>query len=213
MPKRRFPEGPNLRRGRPTRAPKLRVHIYAEGKNTEPDYFRRFAAEHGNSLVQVYCEGGAGVPATLVETARVKLRSIKRSSDSFERNDQVWIIFDEDEHPKVQQSINEAKAVGIAVGYSNPCFEVWLLIHHTNHDAPDGRHKVQKKLGEHDRSYEAKGSKTPNYDLLSPNYAVAKGRAVAMRVKRDGEGTPRGCPYTDIDELTEIIVANGRAKT
>jgi hypothetical protein len=211
MSKRNFPKGPLLRRGRPNRAPRLRVFIFTEGKNTEPTYLKDFAAEHGNSLVVLECEGGAGVPATLVEKAKTQLTLVRRSRNSFEKSDQVWVIFDEDEHPKVREAIAQALSLGIKVGYSNPCFEVWLILHHADHDAPDGRHAVQHKLAALDNGYDT-GAKKPTYALLSPNYDQAKARAKKMRARRKKERNPLGCPYTDVDLLTEVIVINGKPK-
>lgn len=211
MARRRPPDAPSLRRRPAARPPKLRVYIFAEGKNTEPGYFERFAEEHGNSLVKIICTGGAGVPATLVEKAHEKLIRLRRSRDRIERRDQVWIVFDEDEHPQVRQSINRGRALGIHVGYSNPCFELWLLLHHRNHDSPDDRHQVQRKFGECDKNYDGNGAKRPSYELMSANYPTACTRAQAMRERRVAENDPMGCPFTDVDLLTAVIVENGKA--
>jgi hypothetical protein len=188
------------------------VVIYTEGKNTEPGYVRSFAAEHGNSLVTVECFAGAGVPATLVAKAREELARIKRSRDGFATADQVWVIFDEDEHPLVQQSINLARQQGIKVGYSNPCFEIWLLLHFADHDAPDGRHAVQAKLAQADDGYDANGAKEPTYAKLRDGFADARERAIRMRQRRKNEGQPRGCPFTDVDLLLNVIIDNGKIK-
>lgn len=209
---RRPPKGPDLRRRGSSRGPLLRIVIYMEGKNTEPQYFERFAVEHGNSRVEIDCVGGAGVPATLVDKAKARNAQIRRSRNSFEREDQVWVIFDEDEHPDVQQSIQRARGLGVKVGYSNPCFEVWLLLHHGDHDNSDDRRQVQRRLGLLDPGYKPTGAKEPTYPLLSARYSDAKRRAEAMRARRIAEGDEMGRPYTDIDLLTEIIIANGRAR-
>ena len=38
-----------------------------------------------------------------------------------------WIVFDRDEVPNFDQIIQEANKVGIHVGWSNPCFEIWMF--------------------------------------------------------------------------------------
>ncbi len=191
MARRRWPDGPQLRRRKAQRPPRLRLVVFTEGKVTEPSYIESFAAEHGNSLVLVRCVAGAGVPATLVAKARAELARIKRASNSFERADRVWVIFDEDEHPLVQQSINLARTQGISVGYSNPCFEVWLLLHFADHGAPDDRHAVQQKLAALDEGYDQKGSKKPTYEKLSAGFGDAAERALRMRERRVQEGDPK----------------------
>lgn len=37
-----------------------------------------------------------------------------------------WIVFDRDEVPDFDEIISAAEAQGIHVGWSNPCFEIWL---------------------------------------------------------------------------------------
>ena len=37
-----------------------------------------------------------------------------------------WIIFDRDQIPQFDDIINEAKKKEIQVGWSNPCFEIWM---------------------------------------------------------------------------------------
>lgn len=37
-----------------------------------------------------------------------------------------WIVFDRDQVMNFDEIINEAKRAGINVGWSNPCFEIWM---------------------------------------------------------------------------------------
>jgi len=37
-----------------------------------------------------------------------------------------WIVFDRDQVANFDEIISEAKSVGIQVGWSNPCFEIWM---------------------------------------------------------------------------------------
>lgn len=37
-----------------------------------------------------------------------------------------WIVFDRDQVPNFDQIIRDAEKVGINVGWSNPCFEIWM---------------------------------------------------------------------------------------
>lgn len=38
-----------------------------------------------------------------------------------------WIVFDRDQVPNFDQIIGDAEKVGIHVGWSNPCFEIWMF--------------------------------------------------------------------------------------
>ena len=37
-----------------------------------------------------------------------------------------WIVFDRDQVPNFDEIVSEAKSAGIQVGWSNPCFEIWM---------------------------------------------------------------------------------------
>ena len=43
-----------------------------------------------------------------------------------------WIVFDRDMIPNFDQIIKDASAAGINVGWSNPCFEIWLFAYWGN---------------------------------------------------------------------------------
>ncbi|HET8680377.1 MAG TPA: RloB family protein [Micromonosporaceae bacterium] len=42
---------------------------------------------------------------------------------------QLWAIFDRDQHHDIPQAMREAEAGGVAVAFSHPSFELWLLLH------------------------------------------------------------------------------------
>jgi hypothetical protein len=204
---------PKLKRGyRPYITPRIGITIFCEGRNTEPGYFRDFAAAFGNQLVRVRTEGGAGVPLTLVKKAKAELdRLAGRKRESYEEGDQVWIAFDCDEHPGVKETIRQAGEHNIGVAYSNPCFELWALLHLQDHDAPIGRHDLQKLLAKVLKGYDAK-EKRLDFDRLRPGYESACQRAEAMRRRRRDEGSAEGNPFTSVDGLTGIIAANGKRR-
>ena len=107
---RRQDNRPIGRRG-PTREPKTRILIVCEGRETEPGYFRALQREVRNPRVHVEVARETGVPKTVVEAA-IKLRDeseleAKRQRDENLRWDQVWGVFDVDEHP----NLDKAKAL------------------------------------------------------------------------------------------------------
>ena len=83
---------------------------------------------------------GAGVPRTVAQKAIEYARS-HRSKDSFEENDQVWAVFDRDEHPNFGDAVVRCKESGIGVARSDPCFELWLILHKRDYDRPCDRHE------------------------------------------------------------------------
>lgn len=207
---RRFPPTLGRRRG-PIIQPKLKLLIFCEGKNTEPDYIKGLAAAFGNRLVTVDAKGAAGVPKTLVEKALAARKAIGSPKNSFEEGDQIWVVFDRDEHPGVTAAINLAKSTGIGVAFSNPCFEIWGILHYQDHDAPIHRHDAQRMLAGLMSGYDPGRGKSLDLQIMLPRTEHAGLRAKAMRKRRFEQGDELGCPYTDVDVLADLIISNGKA--
>jgi hypothetical protein len=162
-------------------------------------------------LVEVEPVPGAGVPLTLVEKAvKAKREQKRRQKNSFEENDQVWVAFDRDNHPNIPQAHQTATSNGVGVAFTNPCFELWILLHIRDYDAPDNRHEIQKVLRENLPSYDPNGAKKCDFRKLADGVKKACERAARMRQRRVDEGKPRETPYTDVDLLVQVVMENGK---
>ncbi|MEH3090694.1 MAG: RloB family protein [Agrobacterium cavarae] len=199
----------SLGRKTKTRQPYKQFIIFSEGLNTEPEYFKALAETLSKVLVKLKVFGGEGAPSTLAETAVSYIRGTSRRRDfsSFEKSDQVWIVFDRDEHHKVKETIDNYKAAGVRVAYSNPCFELWLTLHISDFDKAYDRFKMQNHLAEICPSYSTRSGKSPDCKSLVGSVELAEQRAAAMRKRREDEGANLGCPYTDVSELTSAMRA------
>ena len=135
---------PDLRRRKARREPRRRFILFCEGRNTEPAYFDAIRRACSSALVAVETYPGVGVPYTIatraVEHARDSLgdlgRRSRRMKDSFEEADEVWAVFDRDEHPRFNEAVAFCESNGVGVARSNPCFELWLILHERDHDRP-----------------------------------------------------------------------------
>src|SRR5262249_49643453 len=128
-----------------------------------------------------------------------------RPLNSFEEGDEVWAVFDRDEHPKVQEAIELCEANGIGIGYSNPCFELWLVLHLEDYDKPDGRKVVQGHLAKLCPEYDPKKGKCPNCKQLIESVEAAEERAKALLKRRQEERNPLGVASTTVGNLTSSI--------
>lgn len=97
------------------------------------------------------------------------------------------------------------EANGIGVGRSNPCFEVWLILHIEAYDKPDGRENVQKHFEKICVEYNKRKKKTPNCDELVISVIEAESRAETQLRRRSDEGMPFGPPSTTVGQLTQRI--------
>ena len=129
---RRHRKRPDARRA-PNRDPGRRILIVCEGEVTEREYFEGFRRWCKNPRVVIAFDGPAGVPLTLVGRAKQRRDeadlAASRAGDDFLRYDEVWCVFDVDEHPHVVSAREGALAAGLRIAMSNPCFELWLLLH------------------------------------------------------------------------------------
>ncbi len=198
-------------RAKPTRSPKRRFIIYCEGKNTEPGYFKALERSLKTAIVDVSIEP-TGAPKTIASraVARAKSELLARGSrrkpeNSFELGDQVWAVFDRDEHDSFDAAVEHCVRHGVGVGRSNPCFEVWLILHEEDFHRPDDRHQVCRHLHSLHPAYDPVGAKTCDWAKLVANVEQAENRAERQLVERTNEGAPFGRPSTTVGKLTKAI--------
>lgn len=202
---------PTIGRHSARREPKRRFILFCEGKNTEPGYFLAIRRSWTSTLISIEARPAIGVPLTIaraaVQFARDEglLKRSRRRKSSFEEKDEIWAVFDRDEHDKYCDAVKLCETHGIGVARSNPCFELWLILHETNFDRPDDRHAVQRELKRLRPEYDRKGSKTPDCDDMVSRVIKAEERAQKLLSRRREEGTPYGCPSTTVGELTKAI--------
>ena len=205
-----------ISRGAPVRSPALRIVVFSEGKVTEPSYLKDFDRLHGDqSSARLVPIGVGGDPRAVVERALEESKKLKR--DSLGSRDTVWAMFDRDEHPRFDEAKNMAHGNGIRLAISNPCFELWGILHYQEYDAPLDRHECQRKLGELCPSYSNKKGKIfDDSEVIESKYRDAVGRAENSLTRRREEGNPEGNPSTTVHRLTEHIlevVEQSRRKT
>ena len=202
---------PDLRRRRARRDPKRRFILFCEGRNTEPTYFDAIRRTCSNALIAVETYRGVGVPYTIATRAVEHARELglgrrsRRRKDSFEEADQVWAVFDRDEHPRFDEAVAHCESNAILVARSNPCFDLWLVLHERDHDRPDNRHAMQAALEALRAEYDAGGAKTPDCDNLVTRVEQAEHRAEAQLQRREQEDAPFGNPSTTVGRLTRAI--------
>jgi hypothetical protein len=101
----------SLKRRPAFRSPQARFLIVCEGTRTEPGYFEQ-KRHLDRSLVKLVLSPG-GTPKTLVERAvdlkRAARREAKSKKDQNLDYDEVWCVFDIDEHPFLPDAKQQAR--------------------------------------------------------------------------------------------------------
>lgn len=201
----RRPKGgrPRHRTGR--REPHRVIRVLTEGAVTEPSYLAQWA-RHNRGIHLDLAESGMA-PLSLVQLARDHHRANRRSRPSGRRGDfdEIWCVFDVDEHPNLAQAIHEARQSDICVALSNPCFELWLILHYEDQYAHIERGKAQlraQRLG----ALVGKHLQPNEVETLLATYDDAKRRAKTLRQRHLGNGSePASNPSTNVWELVERL--------
>jgi hypothetical protein len=147
-------------------------------------------------------------PMSLVKRAREEARANRRARD--DGFDEIWCVFDRDEHPDVARAIREARDSGVRAALSSPCFELWLLLHVEDCQAHIERGVAQarcRELGLTDGKALADGAET----RLAEGYVAAKRRAQALDHMHEQSGAARQSnPSTDVWRLVDSLNDAGR---
>ena len=210
---------PDLARNRHKREPKRRFILFCEGEKTEIEYFEAIRRICSSTLIAVETHGGVGVPYTIAEKAVERAKALglaprsRRKKDSYEERDQVWAIFDRDEHPRFKEAVMKCEEQNVGVGRSNPCFELWLILHEQDYDRAEDRHAMQKALAKLRQEYDPDGSKTPDCDDLVKRVEAAEQRGERGLQNRESGGDPCGNPSTTVGRLTRAIREADRLAT
>jgi RloB-like protein len=197
---------------RPTRRqsatpPKRRILVFTEGEVTETIYLTHVHRQH-RERITVVIDDRHGAPLTLVRHAADERRRWTRE----ERRgrgagfDEYWCVLDVDEHPNLDEALDMARASGISVALSNPCIELWFVLHSADQSAFIDRYAAQS------RNRELHGfDKRPTVAALNQfvvRYTAAKKRAVALdEMHRRNDSPERSNPSTSIPPLIDTIVA------
>lgn len=197
----------SLHREAASREPKTKITIYTEGRNTEFEYFDQIRRTFPSSIVEVKIFEAAGAPLTIAKRAVEESREARRRcrKQSYTRLDEFWAVFDRDEHPNIPEAMSRCRDANIGVAFSDPCFELWIILHFEDFDRPDHRHDVQRHLENICPEYSRSSGKKPDCAKMMEFVVQAEERAERQIERRLQEGAELGCPHTTVYQLTRKI--------
>jgi len=179
----------SLRRRGPTRTRYPRILIVSEGKVTEPGYFNEMQRIERRQVALNFESGMT--PKTAVETAA----RLKREYN------EVWCVFDIDSHPLVPDARQQARDNNIELAISNPCFELWAVLHYQDQHAHIERPKLRELCRRHMPGYK---KRLPFVELF-PHIEEAIRRAEDLEQMHKGRGTAGENPSTGVHRLVRSI--------
>jgi len=162
--------------------------LVCDDKKTSPIYFRNYNDRKSPLIIETPDSGGKD-PITLVNYAK-ELLDTDYNYLKLENGDDVWCVFDRDDtsNESIAKACEIAKENSIKVCFSNPCFEIWFLLHFIDYTFTLGNcNNVISKLKEHIPKY----AKNVNYynDKLKPKTKDAVRRAKKLCEHHEKCGT------------------------
>lgn len=127
---------------RDVRQPGRVIRVLSEGEVTEADYFDYWRRQHPEIRVDIDQRTAGWKPLKRVGYARDLKRRQPRRDPEF---DEIWCVFDVDEHEDVNSAVAEARDSGIKTAVSNPCFELWLVLHVEDWTRGVHRREIQRR--------------------------------------------------------------------
>jgi hypothetical protein len=181
------------------------VLIVCEGAKTECEYLNEIRISKKLSKERVKIEAGTKIegcdPRAVVKSAKRLRAEMRRSRLIY---DEVWCVFDRDEHAQFDQAVDEARRAGINLAVSIPCFELWFLLHFQDQKAHIERDQVIRVLRTHVPRYEK--SLSGCYKSFEHGKTDAMRRAAELRsmhaVNREPEHKN---PSTRVDVLVQLL--------
>lgn len=181
-----------------------RIVVFTEGEKTEVSYLE-YWAKLNKDTTDVDIKGKHGVPWSLVRWAAATRRQDRHDLRRREDNTEYWCVFDVNSHSKVPDSIEMARANNIKVAVSNPCIELWFILHYEDLWAYIERGDAQSRCKQLLR-WHKKALPGEVLEKLVDRYEDARIRARRLDQKHQGDGRPpRSNPSSEIWKLVDRI--------
>ncbi len=180
--------------------------MFTEGRLTEVDYYTMWGRELRDRIV-IDIDRRHGTPLTIVQHAATmtdeRARALKRGRAPL--FDEIVCVFDCDEHPFIADAIALAVEHGIQVGYSNPCFELWLVLHDRDIRRHTDRQQAQRVSSEIGITT-GRSLTTESTRRLIDDWHLAAARAEALDQMHADNGNPSGSnPSTTVGATIRLL--------
>jgi hypothetical protein len=186
-----------------------RFLVVSEGIVTEKQYLNAIKRSRRiRSGDLVFVPPGPTSPLEIVKRARDLQRKESAKGDKY---DFVWCIFDvesgvdQSARPGLSDALSMAVKLKISVAFSNPCFELWVLLHRQMHEASIDRHAVQRLCSNLNL---VTGKHIRNPGQLLDNYSLARNHARSLEERHNRDKRIRAedrNPSSRVFELVDAI--------
>jgi hypothetical protein len=178
------------------------IAIVCEGQKTEDIYFSGIRREFRLATARLRVVSLGADPLRVVQEAE----SLRPDYDN------IWAVFDVEApgahaipHARLNQAIERAERHGIRCAISNPCFELWLLLHFHPQTAYINNEAVRTKIRQCGCGYDAKGF---DFARVWPHHRVAIQNATKLDTRQRSNGAELADrnPWTSVHELVAKLL-------
>ena len=162
------------------------------------------------------------IPGNLKNDLQIKIYSNKALSkiidfaaeqrNKDERFRDIWLVFDRDEVKNFDKLIEEAKENKMNVGWSNPCFEIWLMSYFQlskNIEESQKCCETFEKIFKENTGKKYKKSEEKIYNILcengDENRAIERAREKYHQVRKDYSQPSKMIGCTTVYKLVEEL--------
>lgn len=180
-----------LNRRPPSRNIAQKILIACEGSKTEPIYFESIRNDLRLSTVKIIIlrHQGKTDPRGIIERL-IEERQQMKDNQQWTKQDVAWAVFDGDEHIEKspanwQSAIARAKSQKIHLAITNPCFELWYLIHFQDNFAQISRERLINLLEKHIPNYEKSMCLYPKPLKSLTQQAMERSEKIVQQIERN----------------------------
>ena len=161
-----------------------RVFVVATDDTYAPEQYFKHLPLPRVKVIVLPTDSGLSSPGHVVERLKEAFRNVSRRKQ-IQTGDEFWVFLDTDHHIHdthirgTLAALRTAQQAGLEIAISNPCFELWLLLHHT--DVAPGTvfpkcDKVAQKLRETLGEYNKTSVKAGQFPLARIPDAIRRAR-------------------------------------
>lgn len=165
-----------------------RVFVVATDDTYAPaQYFEHLALPRVKVIVlPTPPASGLSAPEHVVERLKQAFKTVSQNQE-VQAGDEFWVFLDTDRQVRdtnlkgTLEALRSARQAGFEIALSNPCFELWLLLHHT--DVPPGTvftkcAELEQRLREILGQYNKTSIKPGQFPLARVPDAIRRARAL-----------------------------------
>lgn len=181
--------------------------IVTDAEKTEKNYFEGIKASIPNNLkndlqIKIYSNKAL---SKIIDFAAEQRNKDERFRD-------IWLVFDRDEVKNFDKLIEEAKEAKMNVGWSNPCFEIWLMSYFQipkNTDVSKKCCETFEKIFKENTSKKYKKSEVKIYNILCENgdedKAIQRAREKYHQIRKEYSQPSKMIGCTTVYKLVEEL--------